>query len=170
VTLLRRARDRRGVDVVPDVGKEDVDGIRWAALARRVLEAEGVGGPTELSLSFVDEDTMSELNHEWMAGEGPTDVLSWAIDEPPAAGVAANAGPEQTVLLGDVVICPAVAGRNAASAQRDIADELALLVVHGVLHVLGDDHADPDQEAAMQAREDRHLTSFHDERWTRSPS
>lgn len=168
MTLLRRSGNRPGVEVVPDVGGEDVDGARWAALARRVLEAEGVGGPAELSLSFVDEDTMSQLNQEWMAGEGPTDVLSWAIDEPPAAGRGlADPGPEPTVLLGDVVICPAVAGRNAASIHRDIADELALLVVHGVLHVLGDDHADPDQEAAMQAREDRHLMSFHDERWTR---
>ena len=138
------------------VGEED----RWAGLARSVLEAEGVEGPAELALSFVDEADMAELNRRWMDEDGPTDVLSWAIDPPGDDGP----GP---VLLGDVVVCPAVAGRAAAGSGRRVDDELALLVVHGVLHVLGADHDDPEAEAAMQLREGHHLIRFHDRRWTR---
>jgi probable rRNA maturation factor len=146
------------------------DPDRWAALARSVLEAEGVVGPAELALSFVGEADMAELNRRWMGEDGPTDVLSWAIDAPagrsserplpPAAG--------EPVLLGDVVVCPAVARRALTETGRRLEDELALLVVHGVLHVLGFDHAVMADEEAMQSRELEHLTRFHDRRWTRT--
>jgi probable rRNA maturation factor len=171
-----------GPEVSVDDGGEDVDAQRWATLARRVLVAEGIAGPAELSLGFVDEPTMAELNHEWMGEEGATDVLSWTLDAPDVAraagtvdqdarrGAAGATDRAEPVLLGDVVICPGVARRYAAAARRDDDDELALLVVHGILHVLGFDHADPAGEAAMQARETEHLTRFHDPRWTRSPS
>jgi probable rRNA maturation factor len=142
---------------------------RWRALAERVLDAEGIRGDAELSLLFVDEATIADLNARFMDGDGPTDVLSFPIDESTESGRwpdGSTAGPRREpfdvpLLLGDVVICPAVAARNAPSHAGRYEDELALLVVHGVLHVLGLDHATPDDEAVMQARERAHLEGFH---------
>ena len=139
-------------------------------LARQVLAAEGVRGPAELGLGFVTESDMADLNREWMGQDGATDVLAWPLDALPD-GDTEDDGPVPTVdmprLLGDVVVCPAVAARQAETAGHDIADELALLVVHGVLHVLGHDHDGPEEEAVMQAREAAHLTRHHDPNWTR---
>ena len=141
-------------------------------LARQVLAAEGVRGAAELGLGFVTESDMADLNREWMGQEGATDVLAWPLDANAEDDtVAEGDGPVPTVdvprLLGDVVVCPAVAARQAETAGHDVADELALLVVHGVLHVLGHDHDGPEEEAAMQAREAAHLTRHHDPNWTR---
>ncbi len=94
---------------------------------------------------------MAALNREHMGHEGPTDVLSFPID-------GTDAGPDG--LLGDVVVCPAVARRNAPDHAGTYDDELALLVVHGVLHVLGHDHADADDAEAMRAREVDLLARF----------
>jgi probable rRNA maturation factor len=149
-----------------------VDVDRWVTLAREVLVAEGVRGEAELSLLFVDEDAIAELNRRFMDAEGPTDVLAFPIDDPVASGRwpdAGTAGPDRDdpepgdlpLLLGDVVVCPAVAERQAPQHAGSYADELALLVVHGVLHVLGHDHAEPDETAAMQARERELLERFH---------
>lgn len=133
---------------------ETVDLARWVGLARAVLAGEGVHGPAELSLEFVDEARMAELNGEHMGQPGPTDVLAFPIDDdgPIGAGVPR--------LLGDVVICPTVAARNAPDHAGSYDDELALLVVHGVLHILGMDHAEPEETAVMQAREREHLARF----------
>jgi probable rRNA maturation factor len=149
-----------------------VDVDRWVTLAREVLVAEGVRGEAELSLLFVDEDAIAELNRRFLDAEGPTDVLAFPIDDPIASGRwpdAGTAGPDRDdpepgdlpLLLGDVVVCPAVAERQAPQHAGSYADELALLVVHGVLHVLGHDHAEPDETAAMQARERELLERFH---------
>ena len=154
----------------PTVGAIDeqsmpIDEARWVALATAVLRDEGVTAPAELSLWFVDEDEIAVLNEEHMGEDGPTDVLSFPLDtsddEPFAEGM--------PLLLGDVFICPSVAARNApdhpgthASLHSGtLEDELALLVVHGVLHILGYDHAEPDEEAAMQSRERTHLAAHH---------
>ncbi len=141
-----------------------VDVLRWVDLARNVLLAEGVSGHVELSLLFVDEDTISGLNRRFMDADGPTDVLAFPIDDPvtDAAGRAdtSSADPEP-LLLGDVVVCPAVAGRQAREHAGSYDDELALLVVHGVLHVLGHDHAEVDEAVTMQARERELLRRFH---------
>lgn len=131
-----------------------VDAPRWAALARDVLAAEGRAG--ELTLTFVGRDEITELNREHMGVDGPTDVLSFPLDadEPaPAGGV--------PVLLGDVVVCPEVAAAAAPEHAGTVDDELALLVVHGVLHVLGHDHAEPEETARMRAAELAHLERFH---------
>ena len=109
---------------------------------------------------------MAGLNREWMGHDGPTDVLAWPLDGAAPDAVAGGL-PGVPLLLGDVAVCPAVAGRQAATAGHDLADELALLVVHGVLHVLGHDHDGPAAEAAMQARETAHLVRFHDVGWSR---
>ena len=148
---------------------------RWVTLARDVLVAEGVRGEAELSLLFVDEGTIAELNKRFMDAEGPTDVLAFPIDDPVVAGRwpdAGTAGPDRDdpepgdlpLLLGDVVVCPAVAERQAPDHAGSYDDELALLVVHGVLHVLGHDHAEPDETAVMQARERALLEQFHHRR------
>ena len=152
-----------------------VDVDRWVDLARDVLVAEGVQGEAELSLLFVDEAAISELNERFMEVSGPTDVLAFPIDDPVVAGRwpdAGTAGPDRDdpepgdlpLLLGDVVVCPAVAQRQAPSHAGSYDDELALLVVHGVLHVLGHDHAEPAETAVMQARERELLDRFHHRR------
>ncbi len=133
-----------------DQADEPVDVDRWRGLATDVLVAEGEAG--ELNLLFVDEAAMAALNQQHMGHEGPTDVLSFPIDGP-------GAGPEG--LLGDVVVCPAVARRNAPDHAGTYEDELALLVVHGVLHVLGHDHAEGEAATVMREREVAHLERFH---------
>jgi probable rRNA maturation factor len=152
-----------------------VDVDRWVRLAHEVLVAEGVEGDAELSLLFVDETAIAELNKRFMDADGPTDVLAFPLDDPVVAGRwpdASTAGPDRDdpdpgdlpLLLGDVVVCPAVAERQAPSHAGSYDDEMALLVVHGVLHVLGHDHAEPDETAVMQARERELLDRFHHRR------
>ena len=127
----------------------DVDGL--ARLLAASLRHCGVRPPAEVGLHLVDAHAMSELNHEHMGSDGPTDVLAFPIDgtETPPPG--------QPALVGDVVICPDVAAR----AAQPLDDELALLVVHGALHLVGYDHAEPDQEAEMKALE-AELLARHD--------
>jgi probable rRNA maturation factor len=129
----------------------------WSRLAEAVLVDEGVRG--ELDLTFVDEPEMADLNLTHMGHEGPTDVLAFPIDGEHDRAATPDGVPR---LLGDVVICPTVARRNApgdagVDAEAALHDELALLVVHGVLHILGWDHATDDERRAMQARERHHL-------------
>ena len=138
-----------------------IDLARWRALAASVLAGEAVAGPAELHLAFVDEAAMAVLNAEHLGGDGPTDVLSFPLDAEPDP---ATDGPGPR-LLGDVVVCPAVAGRQAGADDGPAYEaEVALLVVHGVLHVLGMDHAEPAEEAAMVARERVHLAAVGLER------
>ena len=106
-----------------------------------MLQAEGRTG--ELTLTFVDRDEIAALNAEHMGEHGPTDVLSFPLDSIDDS-TAAMPGP---VLLGDVVVCPAVASEAAPTHAGTLDDELALLVVHGILHVLGHDHAEPQRDA-----------------------
>lgn len=158
--VVVEATDERPEDRPAD-GDGAVDLERWRSLAAGVLAGEGVIGPAELHLAFVDEAAMAALNAEHLGGDGPTDVLSFPLDADPDP---ATAGPGPR-LLGDVVICPAVAARQAGAADGPAYDaELALLVVHGVLHVLGMDHAEPDELAAMVARERAHLAAVGLER------
>jgi probable rRNA maturation factor len=162
------------VFVADEQDARPVDTERWRELATRVLMAEGINGDAELSLLFVDEGAMTELNERFMGESGSTDVLSFPIeDELASAGRYPDNGTtgplndrdepsDPPLLLGDVVICPAVADRNAPTHAGTYDDELALLVVHGVLHVLGHDHAEATQAEAMQAKERDLLARFHD--------
>lgn len=149
-----------------------VDVDRWQRLALAVLSDEGVEGECELSLLFVDEATITELNGRFMGSDGPTDVLSFPIDgEPDPSGRWPDSGgpaPDRDddvedlpLLLGDVVVCPAVAHRNAPGHAGAADDETALLVVHGILHLLGMDHATDEDRAAMWAREQQLLAAHH---------
>jgi probable rRNA maturation factor len=153
----------------------DVDVTRWMHLAAAVLHAEGVRGQVEMSLLFVDETEIAGLNNEFMGADGPTDVLSFPIDGAEARDDAApdvdaqRLGPGRSeadrddipVLLGDVVVCPAVAKEQAPTHGGTLDDELALLVVHGVLHLLGHDHDGDEQRDAMWARQRELLVAHH---------
>ena len=143
------------------VGSVDLD--RWIALAEHVLLSEGVL-EGELTLAFVDEVDMAELNAEHMGEPYATDVLSFPLDADLASadpGVGSIPGAEPMLLLGDVVVCPSVAAANAPEHAGTVPDELALLIVHGILHVLGHDHVDADDTARMQAREMALLEQHH---------
>lgn len=153
----------------------DVDLARWVELAKHVLVDSGVRGEAELSILFVDETVMAELNKRFMDKDGPTDVLAFPIDDPIDPGRwpdSGSTGPDREppevnelpMLLGDVVICPSIAAQQAPEHAGSYDDELALLLVHGVLHVLGMDHAEPDETAAMQARERELLDRYHHRR------
>lgn len=125
---------------------------RWAALARSVLVAEGLGEDCELNLTFIDAGEMATLNAKHMGKVGPTDVLSFPLDDTSDAHFEG-----QPRLLGDILICPEVVD---AQAPGDPDDEMALMVVHGVLHILGMDHMEPAEEAEMKAAEQRHLLAW----------
>lgn len=173
------AQPKVGGDGDPEVFCADeqkdvpVDLDRWQTLATEVLRAEGVRGLCELSLLFVSEQEMTELNELHMGKPGPTDVLAFPIDAAEAElvlhGQPPSRGPDRSppdpgdmpLLLGDVVLCPAVAQRQAPSHAGNYDDEMALLVVHGVLHVMGYDHDEPEALAAMRARELDLLQAHH---------
>jgi probable rRNA maturation factor len=152
---------------------EPVDAMRWVRLAKDVLGAEGVKGDAELSMLFVDEHAIADLNERFLGEDGPTDVLAFPMDEhlseggrsPDSGGTGpgVNGDPttEAPLMLGDVVLCPAVARRNAEGASRSYNDEMALLVVHGILHLLGMDHAEAEEASVMQRRERELLGRFH---------
>ncbi len=121
---------------------------RWAGLLRRVLAEERVDAPWEVGLSFVAADEMAALNAAHRGIDRPTDVLAFGADD----GSAPRAADEPR-LVGDVVICPSVAATNAAARGKAVGDELALLVVHGALHLLGYDHVEESDAELMEGRE-----------------
>jgi probable rRNA maturation factor len=158
--------------VADEQAEQPVDVERWAALARSVLQAEGIVRDTEVSLLFVDEAAMASLNERFLGKEGPTDVLSFPIEDeasrsgrsPDEGGTGPGSIEEDTgrlLLLGDVVVCPAVAARNAVEHGGTVDDELALLVVHGMLHLLGMDHEVEVEAERMEQREQQLLTRFY---------
>jgi probable rRNA maturation factor len=142
---------------------------KWSDLAESALYDEGVQGSAEVSLIFADEEAIADLNQRFMGKSGPTDVLSFPIDdEPLPMGVGHNThedsdvvGVEIPQLVGDIVICPAVAARNALDHGVSFEDEVALLVVHGVLHLLGWDHVDDGEAEKMEAREQELLQRYY---------
>ena len=150
-----------------------VDLARWQRLALDVLADEGVRGLAELSVLYLDEADMAELNEDYMQHVGPTDVLAFPLDAHDVTQLVVSTGstrgPDRApvdpgdlpLLLGDVVICPAVAQRQAPEHAGNLDDELALLLVHGILHVMGRDHAEADEAEAMRARERELLERHH---------
>jgi probable rRNA maturation factor len=142
------------VHVVDEQDDLPIDAPRWATLVAAVLAAEGVSGPGEVNLLFVDAGAMADLNRMHMGEARPTDVLSFPIDADDELGDA------EERLVGDLVVCPSVAFRNAPDHAGTYPDELALLVVHGTLHLLGHDHAEPGERQRMWARE-RDLLAAH---------
>ena len=135
----------------------DVDEAEIVALARHVLAQVHVHPQAELSVVLVDETAMEQLHVQWMDEPGPTDVLSFPMDElrPGTEGEDSPAG-----LLGDVVLCPQVAAAQARQAGHSTAEELLLLTTHGILHLLGYDHAEPDEEKEMFGLQRKLLLTF----------
>ncbi|GII60396.1 endoribonuclease YbeY [Sphaerisporangium krabiense] len=139
------------IEVANESGVE-VDETALAKLAGHVLGRMGIHPLAELSILVVDEPAMSQLHEKWMGEPGPTDVLAFPMDElRPSPGGSRQEGdaPLDPALLGDVVLCPQVAARQAAEAGHSTADELELLCTHGILHLLGYDHAEPEEHAEM---------------------
>ena len=139
---------------VADEQTHPVDGDRLLRLASFVLDDQRVPEAMEVSLLFVDSVAIAELNAHHMGKQGPTDVLAFPIDMPgeTRAGVPA--------ILGDVVLCPEVAARQAPEHGVEPDAEIELLVVHGLLHLLGHDHAEPEERSRMFTLTDRLLSQF----------
>ncbi|CAM5780716.1 rRNA maturation RNase YbeY [Cellulomonas persica] len=135
----------------------EVDEGEFAALARYVLDEMHVHPQTDLSIMLVGTDVMTELHVKWMDEPGPTDVLSFPMDElrPGRDGDVTPPG-----LLGDVVLCPEVAAQQAVVAGHSTVEELLLLTTHGILHLLGFDHAEPEEEKEMFGLQRRLLLTF----------
>jgi len=141
------------IEVLDESGL-DVDVDRLAALSRFVLDRLRVHPLAELCVKAVDEATIAELNERWMDKQGPTDVLSFPMDELRPGLVGQD--PEEGV-LGDLVLCPVVAARQGETAGHGAQAELDLLTVHGVLHLLGYDHAEPEEHREMFGLQDELL-------------
>jgi probable rRNA maturation factor len=122
-----------------------------------VLDELRVHPQAELSILLVTSEAMAELHERWMDEPGPTDVLSFPMDElrPGREGEPAEEG-----VLGDVVLCPEVAATQARDAGHSTEEELLLLTTHGILHLLGFDHAEPEEEKEMFALQRRLLLTF----------
>ena len=136
--------DQPPLIAVDDRQTDAVDVERLTALARECLVGEGIGD-AELSISFVTEDEIADLHRRYLQQDGPTDVLSFPLDD--------EVGEDGLRMLGDVVIAPAVAARNNPD---DPGSELRLLLVHGILHLLGHDHMEQADRATMWARQERY--------------
>ena len=134
-----------------------IDAREFVDLARDVFGAMFLHPATELSITFVDEKAMSELHEEWMDLEGPTDVMSFPMDEL-REGREGELAPEG--LLGDIVICPTVAAQQARIAGHSSEEEMLLLLTHGILHLLGYDHVEPEEERVMFTLQRKLLLTF----------
>ncbi len=134
-----------------------IDEIEFAELATYVLGEMHIAEGAELAIMFVDEPAMEQLHLQWMDEPGPTDVLSFPMDElrPGTPDKPTPAG-----LLGDIVVCPTVAERQALAAGHSAQEEMLLLTTHGILHLLGYDHAEPEEEKEMFDLQRRLLLTF----------
>jgi len=136
----------------------EVDEPRVLKLASFALDAMKIHPNAELAIQFVDEEVMTTLHIQWMDEPGPTDVLSFPMDElrPGSDLEITPAG-----LLGDIVVCPTVAAKQAETAGHSTMNEILLLTTHGILHLLGFDHAEPDEEKEMFGLQKKILDSFY---------
>ncbi len=154
---LRFARGPRvSIEVLDESGR-DLDIRHLASLSRFVLDRMRVHPLAELCIKAVDESTIAELNVQWMEKDGPTDVLAFPMDELRPGLV--NEDPEEGV-LGDLVLCPAIAEQQGATAGHGAEAEIDLLTVHGILHLLGYDHAEPEEHKEMFGLQDELLAAW----------
>jgi len=144
------------VDVLDESGT-DVDAVELTRLARFVMARLRLHPATQMCVRLVDEGTIAALNQRWMDTDGPTDVLAFPMDE---LGPSRPEEEPQEGYLGDLALCPAVAARQAAEVGHATIEEIRLLTVHGILHLLGYDHADPDEHATMFALQARLLAEW----------
>ncbi|GAB2987833.1 rRNA maturation RNase YbeY [Actinotalea caeni] len=134
-----------------------LDEVEFSELATYVLDEMHVHPQAELEIRFVTTDVMADLHVRWMDEEGPTDVLSFPMDEL-RPGDAET--PSEEGILGSVVVCPEVAVAQARAAGHSPEEEMLLLTTHGILHLLGFDHAEPEDEKEMFALQRRLLLTF----------
>jgi probable rRNA maturation factor len=160
------------IEVLDESGRE-VDVRELSLLARFAMDRMRVHPQAELCIKLVDEQTIAELNEQWMEKAGPTDVLAFPMDELRPGMV--DEEPEEGV-LGDLVICPTIAARQAeeAAAKGQVgytaADEIDLLTVHGILHLLGYDHAEPEEHREMFGLQARLLAEWQGARRGETPA
>ena len=134
-----------------------IDGAEFAALADHVLRVMHVNPRAELSILFIDPEPMAELHERWLDLPGPTDVMSFPMDEL-RPGTPDHETPAGT--LGDIVVCPQVAAKQALQAGHSAVEEMLLLTTHGILHLLGYDHAEPQEKEEMFALQRTLLLTF----------
>lgn len=150
------------MEILLDNRQSDIDVEKYfpqlESLALHTLRSEGVDSSAELSVVFVDEEEMRELNSRYRGIFYATDVLSFSMLE--ESGELVNPDRELPLLLGDIVICPQIAARNAERRKRPLSNEFFLLLVHGILHLLGYDHRRIPQRSAMKIREKELLAGF----------
>ena len=144
------------IEVLDESG-QSVDVDHLASLSRFVLDRLRVHPLAELCVKLVDVDTITELNVQWMEGDGPTDVLAFPMDELRPGLVTEE--PEEGI-LGDIMVCPEIAARQATEAGHSTQAELELLTTHGILHLLGYDHADPEEHKEMFGLQDTLLADW----------
>ncbi len=135
-----------------DVDLQDVN-----KLAESVMSAMFLHPETEVSIVFIDEEAMSALHVQWMDLEGPTDVMSFPMDE---LRPGTEKAPGENGILGDIVICPTVAEAQAKAGGHSTHDEILLLTTHGLLHLMGFDHMEPAEKEEMFALQRRLLESY----------
>lgn len=134
----------------------DIDAKAFSDLGLWVMDQMRVSTQSDLTILFVDPDPIAELHERWMSLEGPTDVMSFPMDElRPGDGKTTMEG-----VLGDLVICPWVAAQQAAAAGHSTMQEMMLLTIHGILHLLGYDHVTPEQERQMFGLQRQQLLTF----------
>lgn len=146
-----------------DYREEDLSAIPVEDLALFVLENEGKPDSTEVSISFVDDDAMAELNGRYRGKEGPTDVLSFECDNIDTDEFAALSA-DGIYELGDIIIAPDVAERQTAEFNTSFLEEISLLIVHGLLHLCGYDHMEEQEAQVMEGRETQLLTAWSERR------
>ena len=144
------------IEVLDESG-QGIDVKHLGSLSRFVLEQMRVHPLAELCVKLVDVDTITELNVKWMDGDGPTDVLAFPMDELRPGLV--NEEPEEGI-LGDIMVCPEIAATQATTAGHSTEAELELLTTHGILHLLGYDHAEPEEHKEMFVLQDQLLTDW----------
>jgi len=141
-----------GIDIENTTSKS-YDEAALVSVATYSVAAMGVHPESELSITIVDEAEMTDLHIQWMDLPGPTDVLSFPMDE-----IKPNSAADGPGVIGDIVLCPEFAARQAVN--HSLQEELELLTVHGVLHLLGYDHADPSEEKEMFGLQDQLLAEW----------
>ncbi|MGK2881275.1 MAG: rRNA maturation RNase YbeY [Mycobacterium sp.] len=138
----------------------DVSEEELISVARFVIAEMKVNPAAELSMVLLDVSSMADLHMRWMDLPGPTDVMSFPMDELEPGGRPDSPEPGPS-MLGDIVLCPQFAAGQAVAAGHSLGHELALLTVHGVLHLLGYDHAEPDEEKEMFALQRKLLDEWY---------
>ncbi|AEX79342.1 rRNA maturation RNase YbeY [Corynebacterium diphtheriae] len=149
------------IEVVNESGFDGVNEEALIDVATFVLGEMDVHPDAEATISVVDVATMSDLHVRWMDLEGPTDVMSFPMDELTPGMGRPDAQPFGPAMLGDIILCPEFAAKQAAKAGHDMGHELALLTTHGCLHLLGYDHIEPEDEQEMFSLQNELLQDWY---------